>query len=387
MRDSGVVVRPPLKKVWHVWVSDVGTHLGEPIVIGDVAYVTSRGDRDWPASLHAVDIATGDSSWSVTSETPGPAMLNAVLPVGPLWSRRGAGLTAHDARTGRMRWAYPAGLSSASSHVAGGIAVAVARPGAAVLACLDVETGATRWEQTCDGPTWPLATAADLIICRSDHPCLGAAVEARRPADGAALWRLEFADRASSVDSANIDGEFVHRNRPGALADVSTDGEWLFCLTPTRMVAVDAASGRVMWEAEAAGIRPPFVVGERVCGLGDTWSYVVFDRRSGAILTRAHVLPGQWLTGNPSASGAHFFFGHGRELVACDVASGRAVSSVTLPGAPICRAAPAGNRLIVPVDRGLVCLANADEIKAARKVRARAGSSRSARSADPAVAG
>lgn len=214
-----------------VWRVPLGAESRSGVTVdGDIAYV---GDQD--GTLYAVDIADGTVRW--TSEMPGRIDISIAASDGRAVaisrnddSRRVA-IAAHDADDGERLWQITPQLSAtaASSAALTEDAVIVGLADRLVRA-FGVDDGEERWSSLALQLFSPLTAPAvgeDAVYVAD----IGGGLYRLDPVDGDRGWSFQF-------------NEVVVRSSP-----VIIDRWVLLGLNDGRLVAVDAASGRLNWQS------------------------------------------------------------------------------------------------------------------------------------------
>ncbi len=178
---------------------------GAPAVVGDAVFVSTGFDG---ATIHALDLATGESRWSTDEpENPvtGPAVADGMLYVG----FTSGDLVAYDASTGDERWRAAVGLRSESA------------------------------------PPYPgLPVVRDGVVFITSNGFDGAATEAYDAVTGARLWIAPAGDFSGSAP-APIEGIVVVGSDTGDLIgfDIATGAEsWRVAVPNAVDIDLDQAS-------------------------------------------------------------------------------------------------------------------------------------------------
>jgi outer membrane protein assembly factor BamB len=214
-----------------VWRVPLGAESGSGVTVdGDIAYV---GDQD--GTLYAVDIADGTVRW--TSEMPGridisiAALDGRAVAISRNDDSRRVVIAAHDADDGERLWQIAPQLSAtaASSAALTEDAVIVGLADRLVRA-FGVDDGEERWSSLALQLFSPLtapAVGVDAVYVAD----IGGGLYRLDPVDGDRGWSFQF-------------NEVVVRSSP-----VIIDRWVLLGLNDGRLVAVDAASGRLNWQS------------------------------------------------------------------------------------------------------------------------------------------
>jgi outer membrane protein assembly factor BamB len=282
------------------WKVAVGEGHASPLVVGDRAYVFAReGDEE---VLQSLDLATGRRLWreaylapytmspAATAHGKGPKSTPAVAG-GRVFTLGISGiLSAFDAATGRLAWRKEFSrqygetsplYGAAQSPVvdADRVIVHVGGPGRGALTAFDAATGAVRWAWTGDGPAYASPVVATLagarqVVTFTESLLVG--VSADR---GELLWKVPFTTPwVQNAVTPIVDGDTVvysgldHpvravkvvRKGPAYAteprwenAEVSAylstpvlEGGRIYGLSPRKrgqLFCLEAATGRVVW--------------------------------------------------------------------------------------------------------------------------------------------
>jgi outer membrane protein assembly factor BamB len=211
---DGVVASFAEPKVWpekltQRWKVDVGEGHASPILIGGRVYVFARQGAN--EVMQALDAATGKPIWqtryaaavtvnpAAKAHGPGPKA-TPTFANGRLYTLGMGGIvTAFDAASGKQLWQKPGtsvlplyGTSASPLVDRGLVIVHVGGNDQGALTAYDAETGAVKWAWKEDGPSYASAIAADVdgvrqIITLTQDNIVGVSA-----ADGRLLWRRPF---------------------------------------------------------------------------------------------------------------------------------------------------------------------------------------------------
>jgi outer membrane protein assembly factor BamB len=300
-RDGSVPLFTP-PRVWPEaltlkWKVDVGAGYANPLVVGSRLYTFTRREED--EVVTALEADTGRVVWETRSPAsftvnsgaarhgPGPKS-TPVFAHGKLFTLGMTGrVTALDASTGARMWQTPAdprellwGTRAFSPLVEDGLVIVhLGGHDHGVLTALDANTGKVKWAWDGDGPAYasPIVVTLDgtrQIVTFSQRQLLGVA-----PTTGEILWRRPFVSRNQtnsftpllhgqtlivSGQEMGITGFTVaKRNGQWTTEDVWTNTDVsiymstaviahdaLFALSHRRQgqfFALDATTGRVLW--------------------------------------------------------------------------------------------------------------------------------------------
>ncbi|HEX6163227.1 MAG TPA: PQQ-binding-like beta-propeller repeat protein [Vicinamibacterales bacterium] len=302
-RDGAAAFTAP--KAWpealvKKWQVEVGTGYAAPITAGDRVYAFSRQNED--EVMRALDAATGKTIWETkynATYKPNPAATRThgtgpkstpALADGRLYTLGMTGVvTAFDAATGKQLWQTAAPKTEPLYHTAmspivdrGLVIVHVGGHNDGALTAFDARSGAVRWAWTGDGPAYGSPIVVELggtrqVITMTQDNLVGVST-----ANGELLWKRPYTVRATR----NAVTPIVHNqlvivsglgmpvsgfrviNRAGQWStedvwvnndttmDMSTGvviGNSLFGFSPRnsgQYFAVDANTGQTLWLSE-----------------------------------------------------------------------------------------------------------------------------------------
>ncbi len=230
-RDGWLHARTPDgERVWDAQVN--GRVDGAPFVKGDAVYAGSSDGK-----LYAFDLATGKQRWAYDAQEEvgtTPAVAGSVVLAMTLQDT----LVAVDARTGVFRWnhrrAGKEGFSirgAASVVVANGLAVAGYSDG--MVAALEVETGAVRWERRV-APTGDFMDVDGLAV------------------QGGRVFVAAYSGGVYALDVATGD-ERWRAQAPGASRVAVSEG-LAVAVTPTQVLGIATRDGAVRWKVPLDGV-------------------------------------------------------------------------------------------------------------------------------------
>lgn len=207
------------------WQVEVGEGYATPVLVGDRVYIFSREAED--EIMRALDAATGDVAWATSYPAPfsfdaaadpsGPGpKATPTFTAGRLYTLGlGGVVTAFDAAHGDIVWQAPASpigplFGTAASPLVDGdlVIVHVGGHDDGALTAFDASTGAVRWAWAGDGPGYASPVVVELhgtrqvITQTQDH------VVAVDVATGALLWQRPFSTpyQENSIDPVVVDG-------------------------------------------------------------------------------------------------------------------------------------------------------------------------------------
>jgi outer membrane protein assembly factor BamB len=285
------------------WKVAVGEGHASPVVVGDRVYVFSRQGED--EVVQSLELASGKRAWRASYPAPytmnpaatghgkGPKSTPAVSGGRVVTFGIGGILSAFDAATGRLAWRKETSAEfgqgsplygvALSPVVDGGhVVVHVGGPGKGALTAFDAATGAVRWAWKGDGPAYASPVVATIggvrqVVTFSESFLLG--VSADR---GELLWKIPFTTPwVQNAVTPVVDGDHVvysgldHPVRalqvvrgatgwttearwesPDVAAYMSTpvlEGGRLYGLSHHKkgqLFCLDAATGKVVWLSE-----------------------------------------------------------------------------------------------------------------------------------------
>ena len=201
-------------KVWpeqltRVWKTEVGDGYATPIVVGNRVYMFTRQGAD--EVMQALDAATGKAVWQ--TRYPAPVTVNPAAKAhgpgpkstptfanGRLYTLGMGGIvTAFDAASGKQLWQKPAapvqplyGTAISPLVDRGLVIVHVGGHNQGALTAFDASTGDVKWAWNGDGPSYASPIVADIegvrqVITLSQENLVGVSA-----ADGRLLWRRPF---------------------------------------------------------------------------------------------------------------------------------------------------------------------------------------------------
>jgi outer membrane protein assembly factor BamB len=197
------------------WKVEVGAGYAAPITSGDRVYAFSRQNDD--EVMRALDATTGKVLWETkynATYKPNPAATRThgtgpkstpTLADGRLYTLGMSGLvTAFDAATGKQLWQTTPAKTEPLYHTAmspivdrGLVIVHVGGHNDGALSAFDARTGAVKWAWTGDGPAYGSPIVVDLagtrqVITMTQENLVGVSA-----ADGSLLWKRPYSVRAT----------------------------------------------------------------------------------------------------------------------------------------------------------------------------------------------
>jgi outer membrane protein assembly factor BamB len=321
-RDGSVAAALPvqwpqaLKKRWE---TQVGTGHASPVVSGNRAVVIAReGDQE---IVRALDVASGKEAWRAAYPAPfivnpaaqlhgpGPKSTPAIADGRVVTLGIGGILSSFDLATGKLLWRVPAPrvlpqYGTATSPLVDGTTVIVHVGGEenGALTSFDAATGKPRWQWTGDGPGYGSPIIATIggvrqVIAQTQKFLIGL-----NAANGALLWQLPFRtdfdqnaitpvvfqdlvinagiDEPLTAIRPKLDGgkwiaETVWTNlqTPMFMSSPVLIGATIYGLTQRnkgQFVAIDAASGKTLWNTQGREGENASMLGSRSWLLAST---------------------------------------------------------------------------------------------------------------------
>ncbi|MBY0494866.1 MAG: PQQ-like beta-propeller repeat protein [Cyanobacteria bacterium] len=197
------------------WTAEVGIGYAAPITVGDRVYAFSRQGED--EVMRALDAATGKTVWETkynATYKPNPAATRThgtgpkstpTFADGRLYSLGMSGLvTAFDAASGKQLWQTAPPKTETLYHTAmspivdrGLVIVHVGGHNDGALTAFDARTGAIKWAWTGDGPAYGSPIIVELggtrqVITTTQENLVGVST-----ANGELLWKRPFSVRAT----------------------------------------------------------------------------------------------------------------------------------------------------------------------------------------------
>jgi outer membrane protein assembly factor BamB len=321
-RDGSVGVTLPaqwpeaLKKRWE---TPVGTGHASPVVSGNRVVVIAReGDQE---IVRALDVASGKEIWragypapfivnpAAQLHGPGPKSTPAIAAGRVFTFGIGGILSAFDLASGRLLWRVPAPdvlpqYGTATSPLVDGTSL-IAHVGGqekGALTSFDAATGKPRWQWTGDGPgsgSPIIATFGGVrqVIAQTQKFLIGL-----NASNGALLWQIPFTtdfdqnaftpivfqdllinaglDQPLTAVRPKLDGgkwiaetAWTNLQTPMFMSSPVLIGETIYGLTlrsKGQFVAIDAASGKTLWNTQGREGENASMLGSRSWLLAST---------------------------------------------------------------------------------------------------------------------
>ena len=271
-----------LAEAWRVRIGrgadEDGPMMSTPVVAGGRVYT-----MDSESLISAFDATTGARLWShdTRPEEDDEGAFGGGLAVAGGWLFATTGLghaLALDAETGAMQWRQSIGVPVRTAPaVSGGRVFAVSHDNR--LWALDAGNGAVLWSHTAieesagfPGGASP-AVAGGIVVA----PFSSGELTAHRVENGRTVWSDILSVQGARIGAIStfndIDGHPVSDR--GTVFAIGHGG---------RMVAIDARSGRRVWERDIAGLDMPWVAGDFVFVMTSDGELVCMSRERGTIL-------------------------------------------------------------------------------------------------------
>jgi outer membrane protein assembly factor BamB len=297
---QGISQQP--KKLWQF--NTVDSVDGTPTYADGILYFASLGGH-----FYAVDAETGIEKWQFATEEKeeihsSPAVANGMVYFGSL----DGNFYALDATTGKERWRFGAGTRVWSVPTwAGGVVYFGADNG--IVYGLDGETGKEVWRFTLapdiDNSVWGAPSV--------DEATNTVYIPGR---DGL----LYAADKATGQEKWHFDTGYMILSSPAV-----ADGVVLFCNWYPSTFALDAATGKLLWQMEGNGSKQDSVaVHEGVAYFGDeSQPYLLaVEVKTGKLLWKADL--GEEADKSPIiAGGLAYITGFGGGVYGVDIKTGK----------------------------------------------------------------
>ena len=331
-RDGSVLAALPaqwpeaLKKRWEI---SVGAGHASPVVSGNRVVVIAReGDQE---IVRALDVASGKEIWRAAYAAPytvnsaawahgaGPKSTPAIAGSRVFTLGIGGILSAFDLASGRLLWRVPAPAAlplygTATSPLVDGTSVIVHVGGHdnGALTAFDAATGKPRWQWNGDGPGYGSPVIATFggvrqVIAQTQTLLVGLDAS-----NGALLWRVPFANDFDQnaftpvvfqdlLINAGVDAPLT------AIRPTLAGGKWIvetvwtnpqtsmFMSSPVliggtiygltmrnkgQFVAIDAASGKTLWNTQGREGENASMMGSRSWLLASTTEGVLVVARA-----------------------------------------------------------------------------------------------------------
>ena len=321
-RDGSISTALPAtwpEKLKKRWETVVGSGHASPVVSGNRVVVIAReGEQEM---VRALDVASGKEIWRAAYAAPftvhpaaqlhgpGPKSTPAIAGGRVFTFGIGGMLSAFDLASGRLIWRVPAPAvlpqyGTATSPLVDGTSIIVHVGGEenGALTSFDAATGTPRWQWTGDGPGYGSPIVATFfgvrqVIAQTQKLLVGV-----NASNGAELWRLPFTtdfdqnaftpivykdllinaglDQPLTAIRPKFDGgtwiaETVWTNlqTPMFMSSPVLIGDAIYGLTlrsKGQFVAIDAASGKTLWNTQGREGENASMLGSRSWLLAST---------------------------------------------------------------------------------------------------------------------
>ncbi|SDY43834.1 outer membrane protein assembly factor BamB family protein [Halopenitus persicus] len=275
-----------------LWRAPIGDDVERALAVDDgTVYASASG-------VYALDAGTGETEWTERVD----ASWGLAVADGAVVAASGGGgpILSLDASTGEERWTREIHTITTPS-VADERVFAVGNDD---LIALDAGTGETEWTESIDraGGAPTVADGTVVVGTRED-------LFAHDAATGDREWTLEGSFRGTDV--ATSDGTIYLAGRQ------REDDEWL-----SRALAVDAATGDVLWTRDDDGLGAgSVVVADGIVYVATRHRVYAIDRATGDV---EWWLRFQWPVGSPAVSDGTLYVTVGGRLLAIGSGTGRA---------------------------------------------------------------
>jgi outer membrane protein assembly factor BamB len=214
------------KTLTQQWTLAVGDGVATPALVGDKLYVFTREQEN--EVIRCVDATTGKEIWQDKYEArapegppaqyPGPRSSPAVADGKVITLGVRGTLSCLDAATGKIVWrkddftAWPKFFVSSSPFIIDGLCIAqLGGPGNGAIVAYDLATGEQKWKSAGNSPdnaSPSLMTVGDtkLIVAETDRK-----IVAVNAADGKVVWETPFAGQGMTYNASTpvVDGQTI----------------------------------------------------------------------------------------------------------------------------------------------------------------------------------
>ena len=270
---------------------------GIPVVKDGVVYVGSEDNK-----LHAVDAITGQAKWAALTagEVGSPGVADGVVVVAGGTKR----VYAFDAETGKEKWSHPLQIWQAARPAILGNRVYVSSLNPRGVLVFDLATGGRRGLLATRTRVYTSPLIADGVVYAVTAEIPGddggSAVYAFDATTGRTLWRTDtqgpnrwepaIADGQLWVPSEDhtlyalaLDTGAVKLTRPlqdQVFGGLTAAGDIVYYADGDNTRAIDARTGKQLWQNNTPGPRTPAVAGDRIVNASGFMLYA-FDRATG----------------------------------------------------------------------------------------------------------
>ncbi len=277
------------------WKVEIGAGYATPLIVGNRVYThTRQGENE---VVLALDAETGKTVWQTPYPAPykmNPATKNhgqgpkstPLFLNGRLYTLGISGIvSAFQASDGKLLWQKPAPpvdplYGTAMSPIAdkGVVIFHVGGNDQGALTAFDALTGEVRWAWRGDGPSYASPIIADIGGTRQLITMTQQNAVALDVATGALLWQLPWVTRSTNNSTTPL--------RFGDTIILSGQGKGVTAVKPVRKGA--AWTAETVWETAAVGafMSNPVIVGDTLFGLSHLASgqFFALDLQTGKVL-------------------------------------------------------------------------------------------------------
>lgn len=284
------------------WRQNIGSGLGGaryPIAPAREGSTVFAADAE--GLVMALDANNGERDWRVELNTPVSSALTAIAGHVYLGTRNGE-VIALDQRDGSISWRSRVSSEVLAAPQANQQLLVVQSVDGQVTA-LDRATGDERWVYTSSQPALTLrGTGTPTVI----EPVTFVGLANGRLAtldnrSGQPLWDMQIATpqgRSEVERLVDLSGQPV----------ITPDGRLFVTSYNSRVVALEATRGNVLWESNLSSRHTPLIVGDYLFVVTDDSQVVALDASNGQEIWRNDELEDRWLTA-PAFAGGNLVLG------------------------------------------------------------------------------
>ncbi|KXS38527.1 MAG: Pyrrolo-quinoline quinone [Halomonadaceae bacterium T82-2] len=244
---------------------------------------------DQSGLLRAIDTASGKTQWQVTLDTPVSSGLTAVADRIYLGTRNGEVL-ALDQADGSVVWRSRVSSEVLAAPQANRDLLVVQSVDGAVTA-LDRATGKEQWVYTSSQPALTLrGTGTPRVINQvSFAGFANGRLVTLDNRSGQPLWDMRVAvpKGRTEVDRlVDLDGQPL----------LTSDGRLYVTSYNGRLLALQATTGKILWEHDASSYLSPLLIGDFLFTVNEDSHVLALDARSGRVMWESDALEGRSLT-------------------------------------------------------------------------------------------
>ncbi|RUR39474.1 outer membrane protein assembly factor BamB [Vreelandella populi] len=279
------------------WRQNVGSGLGRaryPIAPAREGNTVFAADAE--GLVMALNANNGEREWRVELDTPISSALTAIAGQVYLGTRNGE-VIALDQRDGSVSWRSRVSSEVLAAPQANQQLLVVQSVDGQVTA-LDRATGAERWVYTSSQPALTLrGTGTPTVI----EPVTFVGLANGRLAtldnrSGQPLWDMQIATpqgRSEVERLVDLSGQPL----------ITPDGRLFITSYNSRVVALEATRGNVLWESNLSSRHTPLMVGDYLFVVTDDSQVVALDASNGQEIWRNDEFEDRWLTAPAFADG------------------------------------------------------------------------------------